>query len=435
MVRRRRREEKIPRASGRAIDAVSSSASDGAPRRASAFPPGRGGWAALPDAFQVEIVLADVIDVTLVALLLTAGIVWLRRSRARLALLGLAILAFVYAVASELELQLTAWVLQGFFAVLVIVLVVIFQDDLRQFFEQIALWGLRRRPAIPSAGSVETLVRAVTRLVGERRGALLVFPGSDPIERHVEGGIALDALLSEPLLLSLFDPHSPGHDGAAIVQGDRVTRFAVHLPLSHDEAQLRGRGTRHAAALGLAERTSALCVVVSEERGTVSLARAGELRQLPGPEGLTHELRRFLAALEPEPASGAQRLSRVLPRWREGLLGASLALLLWVVVVPGSRVTEVTRRVPVEVQNLPEGYELLEVEPAEVEVTVSGRVRDLYLAGRDEPSVRIDAFLVKLGRRNFELSPGDVQHARGLSVVEVKPGRVRLRVSQGEAAG
>jgi hypothetical protein len=273
----------------------------------------------------------------------------------------------------------------------------------------------------------------VTHLVGERRGALLVFPGSEPVEGHVEGGIALDARLSEPLLLSLFDPHSPGHDGAVIVQGDRLTRFAVHLPLSNDEDQLRGHGTRHAAALGLAERTSALCVVVSEERGTVSVARGGSLRQLSGPEGLTQELRSFLEALEPEPAQGGQRLARVLPRWREGLLGASLAVLLWVVIVPGSRVTEVTRTVPVEVQNLPEGYELLEVDPAQVDVTLSGRIRDLYLAGRNEPSVRLDAFLVKLGRRTFELAAGDVDHARGLSVVEVKPSRVRLRVSQGEA--
>ncbi len=78
-------------------------------------------------------------------------------------------------------------------------------------------------------------------------------------------------------------------------------------------------------------------------------------------------------------------------------------------------------------------HELLEVDPAQVDVTVSGRIRDLYLAGRTDPSVRLDAFLVKLGRRTFELSAADVDHARGLSVVEVKPSRVRLRVSQGEA--
>jgi uncharacterized protein (TIGR00159 family) len=387
----------------------------------------------LEEGIQLEIALADAIDVAVVALLLTAGIVWLRRSRARLALLGLGGLGIVYAVARELDLELTAWVLQGFFAVFVIVLVVIFQEDLRQFFEQLALWGLRRRPAVPSGGAVETVVRAVTQLVAERRGALLVFPGGEPVEAHVEGGVALDARLSEPLLLSLFDPHSPGHDGAVIVQGDRLTQFAVTLPLSNDATQLRGRGTRHAAALGIAERTSALCVVVSEERGTVSVARAGRLRQLSGPEGLTHELRSFLQALQPEAPPAGGSLARVLPRWREGLLGAALAGVLWIVVVPGSRVTEVTRTVPVEVRNLPEGYSLLEVDPPQVEVTVSGRLRDHYLAGRAEARVRLDAFLVKLGRRNFELSAADVDHARGLNVVEVKPGRVRLRVSQGEA--
>src|SRR5262245_61437702 len=180
-----------------------------------------------------------------------AAIDWLRRARADLALVGIGILGIIYLLARQLGLGLTAWIFQGFFAVFLILIVVLFQADLRQGFERIALWGLRRnRSALPAADSNAQLVSAVAKLAATRRGALIVLPGRDPVERHLQGGIGLDGRLSEPLLLSLFDPHSPGHDGAVLVDRDLVRRFAVHLPLSADRSQLGMLGTRHAAALG-----------------------------------------------------------------------------------------------------------------------------------------------------------------------------------------
>jgi DNA integrity scanning protein DisA with diadenylate cyclase activity len=136
--------------------------------------------------------------------------------------------------------------------VAVLVAVVVFQQDLRRLFERIAALGFRRRllPAGPDA--IDTLVRAIAHLAEHRRGALIVLPGREAVAGHVQGGLPLRADITEPLLLSLFDPHSPGHDGAVIVSGDRLMQFAVHLPLSTDHAQLGQRGTRHAAALGLA---------------------------------------------------------------------------------------------------------------------------------------------------------------------------------------
>ena len=250
------------------------------------------------------------------AALLWAGIVWLQRTRARLAMLGVGIVGVVYLVASRLGLQLTAWILQGFVAVFVFVVVVVFQDDLRRLFEQIAVWGLRRRPTTSPPQVVDILTRSVARLARTRTGALVVLPGLDPLDRHIEGGIELGARISEPLLLSLFDASSPGHDGAVLVEGDRATRFAVHLPLSTDRGQLGQGGTRHAAGLGLSERADALCVVVSEERGTVSVARDGLLRVLPQPEALASELHSFIAATSPSEAPLA-RWRGLVSRWRE----------------------------------------------------------------------------------------------------------------------
>ena len=366
--------------------------------------------------------IADLLDVAIVATLVFAGIVWLRRSRARFAALGIGLVGALYLVVVRLQLQLTAWILQGFLAVIVIVAIIVFQEDLRRLFERIAVVGLGRRSPAPPPDAVDALTRALGRLAAAGHGALVVVPGREPLDRHLDGGIALDGRLSEPLLLSLFDPHSPGHDGAAVVRGDRVERFAVHLPLSSDRGQLGGHGTRHAAALGLAERCDAVCIVVSEERGTVSIARDGRLVQLARPEDLFAALADLR---EPEP--GTRSFWRDVVAWREAGIAVAIATALWLVFVPGSRKIEVTLPARVVVDRLPKEYRLEKVSPEEVEVTLSGRRRDLLLASGNVEA-RIDALLVKLGRRSFEISPAEVNRPANVDVVEIAPSRVRLTV-------
>lgn len=376
-----------------------------------------------------EVRLTDLIDVLIVAVLLFTTLGWVRHARGRIALAGVAIAAAFFLVARALELQMTVWILQGFFAVGVLVLVVVFQDDLRRGLEQLAVWGLRRRPQAAPADAVDALVGAVRRMAAERIGALVVLAGREPLDRHVAGGIELDGKLSEPLLLSLFDPHSPGHDGAVLVEGDRVRRFALHLPLSTDGQQLAGGGTRHAAALGLAERSDALCVVVSEERGTVSVARDGSLHRLSGPEALAAELRRFLQRVPKRPEGGGV-LRAVVRRWPEALIAVGASLALWFLLVPGSAVDRFARRVPVVVDNLPPGWTLESVEPSEVEVVFEGPRRSLlFSGGSSEAEVHVDALLVQLGRRTFEIDPGDVRHPEGWRPLAVEPDRVKLSLT------
>ena len=263
-----------------------------------------------------DVGLLDVVDIGVVAVLAWLGLRLVRRTRARPALLGLATLGAIYLAARQLGLALTAAIFQAFFAVLVLVLVVVFQDDLRRIFEQVGAWVSRRRGEEPSGGPNEVLVRSAELLAAARTGALIVVPGREPIDRHLEGGVELDGRLSEPLLLSLFDASSPGHDGAVVLVHDRVTRFAVHLPLSTDREQLAGVGTRHAAALGLSERTDALCIVVSEERGTISLAVGGRLRLIERPRAWRSSYAAISARrCGPAGTAGASRAS-AMPCWR-----------------------------------------------------------------------------------------------------------------------
>ena len=407
-----------------------------APRGPDAGPTSQGMLRAIADLGFI-----DILDIAVVAVLAWLGLVLLRRTPARLAVVGIAMLGVVYLGARQLGLQLTAAILQSFFAVLVLVVVVVFQDDLRRFFEQVAVLGLRRRPVTVGGETADLLVRAVARMAGSRVGALLVVPGAEPLERHVEGGIELFGRVSEALLLSLFDPSSPGHDGAVVVRGRTVERFAVHLPLSSDHAQLAGLGTRHAAGLGLAERSDALCIVVSEERGSVSVGRRGRLVRLARPEDLGTELRAHAAELAPAPGRGWLSRVALTVRARDAIVALGAALALWVVFVPGSAPTRDSFRVPVVVEKLPKGFVLESVEPGEVTVTLEGPRRELVLAGRADLSVRVDGLLVQLGRRTFALEPGAVRHPKGLEVVSVEPSTVRLGVrrdapsSAGDAPG
>ena len=381
----------------------------------------------------LEIGWGELADVGVVSLLLWALMAWARRVHASLALLGLGFLGVLYLLALQLELQLTAWFFQGFFAVVVILLVVVFQDDLRRLFEQIAVLGLRRRPARTPTDGIASLAGSLVRLARMHTGALVVVPGREPVERHLHGGIPLDAEISEELLLSLFDPGSPGHDGALLVQGDRLARFSVLLPISEDHPHLGPGGTRHAAARGLAERCDALCVVVSEERGTVAVARIGELQVLEDPEHLIEVLRGHLEKLGPRSGSGPAR-EKWRQFWRRGLEAVAacvLALTSWTVLVPGSTVDQVTLPVPVVVGGMPEGYVLEGVDPDRVEVQVAGPRRELLLASPEDFQLVIgNTSLVRLKRRTFSVSRDDVLHPATLEILGVSPEKVRLSVRE-----
>lgn len=378
-----------------------------------------------------EIRLSDVLDVAIVAALLWVGIAWLQATRARLALLGIAIVGAFYFLAQQFEFQLTTWLLQGFFAVVVLILVIVFQDDLRRLFERIAIWGLRRQAPKLAPDLIDTLVSASARLAQQRTGALIVIAGREPLDRHVEGGSHLRGRVSEPLLLSLFDPSSPGHDGAVLLHGHLVSRFGVHLPLSNDWDRLGRGGTRHAAALGLAERTDALCIAVSEERGVLSVAEGGEIKALPNVEALATRLRDFMEKTQLSPASDSGLSARgVARRWGEASIALLVASALWFVTVPGATITTATREAPIVIENLPEGYELVGVDPPQVEVVLEGRRRDLYLAGGEDLKAVVDVLLVQLGRRTFQVGPDLIAHPAGLRVVEVRPHQVRLAVER-----
>jgi diadenylate cyclase len=376
-----------------------------------------------------SITWTEIIDIILVSMVLYTGIVWAQKTRAAFVVRGMAILGGIYLIARMLGFEMTAWIFQAFFAVFLVVIVVIFQEELRQLFERIAIWSLAgRRPALRPT-SVDVLVRTIADLAKARVGALIVIRGNDPLERHITGGIQLDGRVSEPLLKSLFDPHSPGHDGAVVIDRNRVTRFAAHLPLSKDLRQLANVGTRHSAALGTAELTDVLCIVVSEERGTVSVARDGRLREVDDLQQLGRVIHNFLSEKFPRreavtvPALWLQFFRR---NWLAKVVALSLAIGLWYVFVPGSNLVEVRYELPVSIQNLPPDLRIEEVQPSTVSVRFVGPRRAFYLFDPNNVTVMVDAASAQPGRRSFEISERNIPHPNDVTIQDLNPSTVRV---------
>ena len=382
------------------------------------------------DTFRT-ISVADVLDITVIASLLYFVLLWFKRTKAAFVARGIFIFAAVYVIAQQAGMYLTTWMFQGFFAIFVVALVVIFQEELRSFFERLAVWSLRRRWAHPlQSKEVEMLVRMAGRFARERIGALMVLRGRDPLERHLEGGEDLDGKLSEQLLASIFDTHSEGHDGAVVIEGDRVTHFGVHLPLSKEFSRLSGMGTRHAAALGLAERTDALCIVVSEERGVVSLAKDGYIFIVKDLGALEEHIAAFLR--DKVPATIQMRWWRDVVRRNaaEKAIAVTIALALWLVFVQGYSPATGVFKVPVDARVVPDGLRVAAIRPANVNVTLKGLKRDLKLLNPLSLRVSADLSRAEEGIQRIEISDSNLRIPGALQLSTVEPPVVELELAK-----
>ncbi len=235
----------------------------------------------------------DALDILLVAGLIYRVLTLFRGTRAVQITIGLAVLAGTAMAARALDLASLGWLLDHFWSFWVVALIVVFQPELRRALGWIGqgrvLQGLIG-DAAEGARVVEEVARAADSLASRRIGALIVLERATGLRQYAELGVALDALVSADLLMSVFLPYSPLHDGAVFVHGQRVVAAGCFLPLSRNTQIGRALGTRHRAALGIAEETDAIAVVASEETGRLSVAVAGGIETLDDGSALERRL-------------------------------------------------------------------------------------------------------------------------------------------------
>ncbi len=380
-----------------------------------------------------DVGVGGIVDIGLMSALVYALLVWFKKSKAASVLTGILIIGIIYLLARQFNLLLTAAVLQGFFTVILLAVIIIFQEDLKYLFERLALWRYkpesRRRRLHGTRKEVEILARTLTDFAREKIGALIVLRGADIIDRHIDNGVDLNGELSEPLLKSLFDPHSIGHDGAVIIEGDRVFQFSSHLPLSKDLQKVGRSGTRHAAALGLAEVTDALCFAVSEEQGTISAARHGEISTLKDPQELTNLLEAYYHELYPEKKTSP--LADIFQKnVREKVMALAVTLVLWFLFVHESKITYEKFPVPVELTNLEEDLEIHAIRPKEVEVTLSGKRSAFYFLNKKELHLYLNMLDAKVGTEIKQIQDSELTIPEGIILESMSPNRVQISLTK-----
>ncbi|MCO6432624.1 MAG: diadenylate cyclase CdaA [Deltaproteobacteria bacterium] len=251
----------------------------------------------MDEASYYIVALRNTVDVLLVAYLVYRGLLVIKGTRAAPMLWGLTIIVLLYFLSKPLGFTTLGWLLGNFLSSIILVVVVIFQDEIRRGLTKVGLQPLFRKAAkVAYDKTIEDIVLVVSRLSKARTGALIVIQREVGLDEIVEEAVTLDAVLNRKLLLSIFVKESPLHDGAVLIEGDRVRAAGCVLPLSFNPDLDPNLGTRHRAALGLSERSDAIVVVVSEENGAISLCREGRMIRNLDASMLRDSLHRLLSS-------------------------------------------------------------------------------------------------------------------------------------------
>jgi diadenylate cyclase len=247
--------------------------------------------------------ITTLIDVLIVILFLYWLVLLIRGTRAVQLIKGLVVLLVATAVSNWLKLHTVHWLLSQVITALLVALPVVFQPELRRALEKLGGGEIFTTP-LPHLGeddhtqAISELVRAVGVLSKEKTGAILVLERNTGLEEYIDKGIKIGGIISAELLLNIFVPRTPLHDGAVIIRGNRIAAAACVLPLAEGMGVSRELGTRHRAAIGITEVSDALAVIVSEETGGISLAVEGFLARELDEDTL---ISRLMNALQPKP--------------------------------------------------------------------------------------------------------------------------------------
>jgi len=360
----------------------------------------------------------DVIDILLNTYILFRLYVLFRGSQVMRVMTGLAFLYVFQRVATEVGLIVTSWAMQGILAAAALIIVIVFRNEIRSVLQaqnlRAILWGV---PGKTSATPVDILTESVHELARRRTGALIILPGREDLKDLVQGGVEWQGLLSREMLLSIFHGGNPVHDGAVVIEGRRVTRVGTILPLSQRQDLPQRFGTRHRAALGLAQNSDAAVIVVSEETGNIVLAKGHEIIDIHDSQVLRHHLRRHLGIV-PEPEKGFKRETVKL----------SAAALICLVCITGiwfsftrGMETLTAMQVPVKFTNRAAGLEIFDTSASMVNLYLSGAGALVKNMGPDQVRVSVDLGRAETGTNTFNLSSSNVTLPPGIRLNRIEP--------------
>jgi uncharacterized protein (TIGR00159 family) len=365
----------------------------------------------------------DVIDILFITVVVYHLYKWFRSTKAFKALIGLLALGIIFTIAQTWGLFLTTWMFQILWQVLIILLIILFQPEIRQFLErfnplQKLSWRKSSNPAI----WVETLTEACFKLARNRIGALIIIERNDWVNEWITGGIPLEGPPTSEIIMSIFQKESPLHDGAIVIRNGRIVETACYLPLSSKEGLPKYYGTRHRAALGAVERCDAWAVVISEERGKVSLVREGLIGSIEDPADLIKALEELMTQKERKNQKAWHGIYLFfLHQWRLKLITLGLVTVGWLFMA-GQQDFIVSFKVPVELENLPNKMEILEPIKPEITITARGLRKDASTLNARNVRANIDLSMANYGVRTFRISRNKIAlPIKNVDIIKIEP--------------
>lgn len=373
-----------------------------------------------------EIRVQDIADILILTVLIYLLYSWFRRSRAIQVMAGLGIVMAIFFLTRQAGLHMTSWLLQQLETVIIVLIVVVFQGEIRQALYRFSLLrGIIGGEGQEGCGSLSILSTAVFELADERCGAIVVFQRGESLEDHLMNGVMVDSVVSGHLLKTLFVDGTPLHDGAVLIRGERIALASCHLPLSDSADLPQSYGTRHRAALGLSERTDAVVVVVSEERGEVSLAIGHRIETIGSAAELEERLAELLV-----PEAQIVKVSFVKRLFSDMMAKAAIfsgVTIIWLLL--SARQGEVANvTVPLLFHGLPKGMAIVRSTPDEVTVRVRSNSGLAPSPRHLDLAAEVDLSVVSEGQNALRITPQNVKVPGGVTVVGVDPGVVRITV-------
>ena len=371
----------------------------------------------------------DIADILIMSFLVYQLYSWFKNTKALQVVIGLGFLVLLYLATKTLGLFMTNWVLQELGTVLFVLLIVIFQSEIRQALYRFSLLrNLFGRQGNSSRLDLMEISSTIFSLAKERTGAIIAFQRKEMLDEYLLHGIPLDSLVSGQLLGTIFRDGTPLHDGAVVIRDNRVAQASCHLPLSNNAELPSYFGTRHRAGIGLTERSDAIVVIVSEERGEVSLAQAGKLRKMTTPELLSEELNTLLAHAAPDAEKIYVRYSIFSNLWPK--LITLLAVSICWLVITAKQGEIVTVTAPLKFHNLPDGLVLVKSSPDEVEVQLK-TISSLTTSPK-QLDIMADMNLAKTreGVNQLAVKSSDFQLPLGVMITEIRPSTVKVTVEK-----
>jgi diadenylate cyclase len=238
-------------------------------------------------------------------------LLFIEGTRTEQLLKGVIVIAIIFVLTQQLQLTALNWVMVRLFPLSILALVIIFQPELRRGLAQLGQFGIQAN----DIEAIEEIAKAAWILQASRTGALMVIECESGLKTYMETGVIIDGKISDELLVAIFQLKSPLHDGAVLVRSDRIVAAKCLLPLSQETKEhAKAHGTRHRAALGLSEETDAICVVVSEETGDISVAHSRKFVKCSTREDLLKILKEMSCTRKPVRALNFRLLSRLTPK-------------------------------------------------------------------------------------------------------------------------